>query len=72
MRRGEHASRSWLPGLAAEQSAKGGDYFRGQGGEAGCEVREGVSVHGGRRCAPVFNHDVGFDVALRLTPTFSR
>jgi hypothetical protein len=51
---------------------KGGEDFWGQGGEAGGEVHEGVGVHGGRRFGPVFDPDVGFDVALRLTPPFSR
>jgi hypothetical protein len=51
---------------------KGGEDLRGEGGEAGGEVREGLSVPDGHRFGPVFDSDVGFDVAFRLTPPFSR
>ena len=67
-----HGHRSWLPGCAAEQGVKGGEELRGEGGEAGGEIHEGVGGHSGRRFGPVFDPDVGFDVALRLTPPLSR
>jgi hypothetical protein len=70
--KGRHRGRSWLPGCVVEQGVKGGNYFWGQGCEAGGKVRESVGIHGGRRFGPVFNSNVGFDVALRTNPMFSR
>ena len=55
--------RSWSSGLTAEESLQGGEGLRGQGREAGGEVRDRLRVDLRRSFCGSSVNDVGSDVA---------